>query len=85
MLNFAFHNCNFRLSMENYSISYGKKILKKKDILSTFTACKCCERHQENKPDGSSVWQETDFIWREKGNCNCECRHLSRFLCRPIY
>jgi len=84
MLNFVFHKCKFPLSMENYSLSYGKKILKKKDILSTFTACKCCERHQQNKPDGSSVWEETEFNWREKANCNCECRHLSRFLCRPI-
>lgn len=83
MLNFVFHECKLPISMENYSISYGKKILKKKDIISTFTACKCCERHQQNKPDGSSVWQETNFNWRES-NCKCECRHLSRFLCRPI-
>tara|TARA_Y100000992_G_scaffold74660_1_gene47140 strand:+ start:1840 stop:2325 length:486 start_codon:yes stop_codon:yes gene_type:complete len=85
MLDFVFHNCKFPLSMENYSLYYGKKLLKKKDILSVFTACKCCKRHQINKPDGSSVWEETEFNWTDHCDCKCQCRHLSRFLCRPIY
>ena len=82
MLNFVFHDCKFPLAMENYGLYYGNKILKKKDVLSTFNACKCCKRHQINKPDGSLVWEETEFNWTN--HCDCKCRHLSRFLCRPI-
>lgn len=46
--------------------------------------CNCCERHQINKPRVLAPWVDTpsnnsnNHLYR----CNCDCRHLARFICR---
>ena len=46
--------------------------------------CNCCERHQINKPRVLAPWVDTP--WNNSNNliyhCNCDCRHLARFICR---
>ena len=46
--------------------------------------CNCCERHQINKPRVLAPWVETP--WNNSQNyltgCDCDCRHLARFICR---
>jgi hypothetical protein len=68
---------------------YKFNILNYKNILRTTNACKCCTRHQLNKPHTMQKWIETpvnqknyasmDFVSRK---CECSCRHLMRNICR---
>ena len=57
--------------------------------------CKCCERHQKNKPtdinkcDWSTIEQNANDGSLDSnlkcfgGNmCDCDCRHKARFICR---
>ena len=59
-----------------------------KEKLDTCSNCKCCPRHQYNKPIKLEKWIELDFlpddckpIWLDK-KCECDCRHVARFICR---
>jgi len=54
------------------------------DKLNTLNQCKCCIRHQTNRPKIIHLWHElpptyfTDYTH----SCQCNCRHIARFLCR---
>ena len=73
---------------ENYSIFYKKQVLKRNDIFKTLIICKCCSRHNTNKPKKIEPWIETPFNSRQytpdTSICLCPCRHLSRSICRRI-
>ena len=84
LLDFAFFKCNLPATMLNYSIVYKNKILTKDDIFKTYSACKCCERHQVNKPKTMTKWVDTQISHTQFSSCNCYCRHMCRFLCREI-
>lgn len=84
LVNFAFIKCNLSSSMSNFSIFYKNKILKKEDVFKTLTLCNCCTRHQINKPKTLQKWINTEFHETQDTDCDCQCRHLSRFLCREI-
>ena len=53
------------------------------DKLNYLNTCNCCERHKNNKPSLFTFWtetqQNTDYTIR---NCRCNCRHVSRIICR---
>lgn len=53
--------------------------------LNYLNKCKCCERHTINKPNRFIPWKELPFN-NKYGNmiceCDCDCRHLARFICR---
>ena len=53
------------------------------DKLDTLAKCKCCERHQINKPLVFSKWDETEQskLFTESP-CPCLCRHMARQICR---
>lgn len=55
-----------------------------REKLQTVVSCNCCERHQINKPQVLAPWVETP--WNNSQNyltgCDCDCRHLARFICR---
>ena len=71
--------------MKNYNLFYRNKVLKSTDVLNTFAACKCCTRHQINKPKVLEKWQEIEVTrYTQEIGCPCACRHLSRWLCRGI-
>ena len=57
--------------------------------------CKCCERHKQNRPKKFEIWdinnKQQDQLPKIKSRelqfsqldaCACDCRHLSRWLCR---
>ena len=49
--------------------------------------CKCCVRHRIDKPDKFLIWSDPKFDALTENQfkhrpCKCDCRHLSRWLCR---
>ena len=75
-LDIGLNDCNFY---------YKDKVLNKKDAFLTTLACKCCERHQINKPMIMKKWEEIDPPYSQcQKKCTCPCRHASRWLCRSI-
>ena len=84
MIAFAYGKCKLCPGMNNYNIFFRNKILTKKDILNTCVACKCCIKHQVNKPKELKIWEETEFHFTQNIDCPCMCRHLSRWMCRNI-
>lgn len=84
MVGFAHHECNLGTGINNYSLFYQNKVLKNSDVLITLNACKCCKKHQINKPINMELWIETEFHDTQYKACSCPCRHLSRFICRGI-
>tara|TARA_B100000035_G_scaffold314780_1_gene332235 strand:+ start:3560 stop:3973 length:414 start_codon:yes stop_codon:yes gene_type:complete len=84
MVGFAHHKCRLGVGVRNYSLFYQNKILKNNDVLTTLNACKCCVKHQNNKPKNMAPWIETEFHDTQYTDCNCPCRHLARFICREI-
>ena len=56
--------------------SYENKII-------FLSKCNCCERHKINKPFIFYPWVDTpDNFNKSNNNCACNCRHISRFICR---
>ena len=65
-----------------------KKDLKENgsEYLSKLSECKCCDRHQKNRPCNITDYKVYDLNGpsKEKINacnkCNCACRHYSRHI-----
>lgn len=84
LIYFADHS-QLGLSMRNYKIHYKDKILEKEDVFNKLISCKCCKRHQINRPTEFKPWYETEFHnTQHVYPCMCPCRNLSRWLCREI-
>ena len=74
---------NQSLVEKNISFFYGNKHYKKEDMLDVFASCKCCDRHQINKPKELKKWEELAVNWdKAEVKCRCKCRHHARWLCR---
>ena len=85
MLHFTHRHTDLGLSMRNYKIHYKDKILGREDVFNIFISCKCCKRHQLNRPKTFQPWYETEFHATQYiYPCMCPCRSLSRWLCREI-
>ena len=84
MHRFCIFNCRFTGGFVNYKIHYRNRLLGAKEILNTLNSCKCCSRHQENKPRELKLWTETPFHGSQNTLCSCSCRHMARFICREI-
>ena len=85
MVAFANLDCHLGAGVRNYSLFYQNKVLKNHDVLTTLNACKCCAKHQNNKPKHMAPWIETGWPQdAQRTNCLCPCRHLARFICREI-
>lgn len=52
------------------------------DKLNTLSMCTCCERHMINRPRFFSHWFELPFSYLPDNTCQCNCRHVSRWICR---
>jgi len=50
--------------------------------LIILSKCSCCSRHQVNKPRIFTAWIELPFNGTQNTTCQCNCRHVSRFICR---
>ena len=74
---------NQSLIEKNISFFYGRRHYKKEDVLKVFSSCRCCDRHQINRPNKLEKWVElTSNRIRPEIKCACRCRHNSRWLCR---
>lgn len=65
--------------------SSPKNIIKlRQNMLDILNKCKCCDRHQTNKPSIYQPWIETKFHNTPDSylSCSCSCRHVSRMICR---
>lgn len=75
-----------RLIEGSYHILFKNKIMNNDDIIKTLNLCNCCERHKNKKPKKFEKYKETEFsnanILEINSRCTCNCRHLSRFICR---
>ena len=67
--------------MQNYSLFYKDRVYKKRDVFATCKACKCCGRHQINKPKNMGPKEALPFHGTQNTTCDCSCRHMARFLC----
>ena len=63
----------------------------KVSVLRTFNACKCCAKHQINKPKTLKKWIESEpnsvsntDLDSISLSCDCPCRHQARWICRYI-
>lgn len=54
------------------------------DKIDTLNKCNCCEKHQYNKPFRFEIWKELPFHNDQTRDCLCDCRHMSRMICRTI-
>ena len=57
--------------------------------LDSCMACKCCTRHQTFRPRRLVPWTEDvtnrDIKIHYTGKkCECDCRHMARFICRQV-
>lgn len=84
MIEFACRPCKLGPEIKTYNIFYKNRILNRRDVLNTFSACKCCEKHQKNKPTVLSKWEDKIIPLSQHISCECSCRHLSRFICRGV-
>ena len=71
-----------KLLVENAISSIPGNTLQKK--LDYLALCNCCERHQKNKPKRFRSWIDKNYPTTQFTNCNCDCRHIARFICRQI-
>lgn len=52
--------------------------------------CKCCVRHQTLRPRDLVHWRELEEVGEDliklfyTKRCNCNCRHMARFICRQV-
>ena len=63
--------------------SYGQEELR--NFFSYCSNCQCCDRHQQRCPDDIGPLPDYPLRHGEEHNgeqCQCQCRHLSRWLCR---
>ena len=52
--------------------------------LAFCASCNCCPRHKINKPTVLTPWVEVPFTNRRAtpSDCQCDCRHMARRICR---
>jgi len=79
-------NCVGSVSLNKYNIFYNNRIVSKEEVVKTFSRCDCCERHKINRPKNLAPWVrvDADFHNRVITRCLCQCRQISRFICREI-
>lgn len=68
------------LSGENNIEKYNPSTMQK--VIDTKVNCKCCPRHQINKPTQYAPWIELPFRGTQDNLCSCTCRHEARMICR---
>ena len=70
----------------NDAIDNFKKDLKENELeyFSKLSECKCCDRHQKNRPCNITDYKKYEFNGCSDAKinacneCNCACRHYSR-------
>ena len=78
---------DYSFSTWSYCINYKNQILKNNDIVKLLNLCNCYIRHKTNRPSKykrSTKIEYNGFRFNKNHTCECNCRHLSRFICRYI-
>ena len=54
------------------------------DEIHTLNLCRCCDRHQNNKPRHLCILDDMYIDTKPyvEHHCYCSCRHKTRILCR---
>ena len=52
------------------------------DALTEMHYCDCCSKHQLDKPCIPAQWVSNKRPTFSVINCECDCRHVSRMICR---
>lgn len=82
------HNQTISISQEiPYTRFLDDNVPDKEELIEKLNECKCCSRHQKNRPsfiNGINVSEPGAFSMLSY-ECDCECRHISRFLYRMKY
>ena len=84
LIYFSHFEAKLNLGMNNFDYFIFGKQRNKNDIFNKLSACNCCKKHQTNKPKKLEPWIETEFHDTQHRECNCICRHYTRWLCRHI-
>tara|TARA_B100001741_G_C16317287_1_gene488766 strand:+ start:74 stop:478 length:405 start_codon:yes stop_codon:yes gene_type:complete len=84
LIHFSHFEAKLNLGMINFDYFIFGKQRNKNDIFNKLSACNCCKKHQTNKPKKLEPWFETQFHDTQHRECNCICRHYTRWLCRHI-
>ena len=84
MIYSAGHVSMLGYGVKNYCLHYKNRVLTNVDVFNIVSICKCCDRHQTDKPRQMNRWVETEFTDLFNNQCQCSCRHISRFICRQI-
>ncbi len=62
---------------------YCRKCAEEDKIPLQFIECKCCLDHKKNFPTlGSKLPKFYGNAFKLQKDCNCNCRHLAREICR---
>ena len=72
---------------EKGSLLKMAKNMPKHDAFNFLRDCKCCLTHQINKPNDLVNWTDehrSESYPREEKACKCDCRQLSRMMCRGV-
>jgi len=60
------------------------------EFVEHLSLCNCCSRHMCNKPDYYDLFNKTNIdnvnkdIAIDHRKCKCNCRHISRMICRVV-
>ena len=85
MMQFAAYNARLGFYIKQYHLCYKNRVLNNLDILHITGACKCCARHQKDKPTTLAKWNGAVPDTNGSNNpCDCPCRHIARFVCRGV-
>lgn len=63
----------------------SEEIDDKDHLVQVFNTCKCCERHQINRPkniNDNHIFQFNNAY--HYSHCNCDCRHYTRMICCSV-
>ena len=78
--NYILHN----ILHTNNPLCYKGLVLSKKQVLDTMISCKCCPKHQVNKPMHYDKYVETELYGPQNTNSFCSCRQIARMICEYI-
>jgi len=74
---------------EDVTVNMFAHYCNNQEYFDKMVACKCCDRHQVNKPAFlDAEWVDAPPTTIQKnfypGECKCDCRQTLRFMCRRL-
>lgn len=85
-LNILFQEYIAKYEYDSFIAFLKDKLNDKEKIVEVLSNCKCCQRHQKNKPKHINDWK-LNFRPKEEPKkiiCYCNCRQYSRMICSSV-